>query len=114
MKMTDQGASSPYAGPIAWTKGVEAGNWNAKYIEAGMDNLAPREVVRISRLHKYQLCLQEKERRCCRLMKVTEFVYWALLVKPVSNGKFERIGLAMLYPHAPYSLGAELTKLEVV
>ncbi|KAF2679801.1 HET-domain-containing protein [Lentithecium fluviatile CBS 122367] len=35
-----------------------------------------------------------------RLADTTEFVYWALLLEPISDTKFRRAGLAMLYPHA--------------
>ncbi|OAL07224.1 hypothetical protein IQ06DRAFT_288970 [Phaeosphaeriaceae sp. SRC1lsM3a] len=54
------------------------------------------------------------ERHFFRLRHVTKFVYWALLLKPVGDNKFERIGLAMLYPHARSALGAELTELEIL
>lgn len=45
---------------------------------------------------------------------VTPYVYWALLLKPVADNTFERIGLAILYPHAPYALDAEVTELEII
>lgn len=52
--------------------------------------------------------------RWCYRMQVSAFVYWALLLKPVGDNRFERMGLAMLYPHATSALDTELTKLEII
>ena len=48
------------------------------------------------------------------LQDTTKFVYWALIVEPVGEAKFKRVGLAMLYPQAFKRLKAEFAEFEIV
>jgi hypothetical protein len=48
------------------------------------------------------------------LSDITEFVYWCLLLEPAGEGKYKRVGLAMLYPHAFEALGAEEMHFEII
>jgi hypothetical protein len=41
-------------------------------------------------------------------------LYWCLLLEPVEKGKFNRVGLAMLYPHALEALNAEYAEFEII
>jgi hypothetical protein len=49
-----------------------------------------------------------------KLARTTKFVYWCLLLEPAGEGKFTRVGLAMLYPDAFQALGAEFTEFEIL
>jgi hypothetical protein len=41
-------------------------------------------------------------------------VYWCLLLEPAGEGKYTRVGLAMLYPDAFKALGADLANFEII
>jgi hypothetical protein len=41
-------------------------------------------------------------------------VSFGLMVKPVGKGKYQRVGLAMLYLHALEALGATMQQFEIV
>ncbi|KAF2832794.1 HET-domain-containing protein [Ophiobolus disseminans] len=49
-----------------------------------------------------------------KLMQTTSFMCWCLLLEPVSEGKYKRVGIAILYPHAVKELGATLEEFEIV
>jgi hypothetical protein len=48
------------------------------------------------------------------MLNTTNFVYWCLLLEPVGEGKYTRVGMAMLYPHAVEALGAEDAEFEII
>ncbi|KAH3918334.1 hypothetical protein HBI56_142040 [Parastagonospora nodorum] len=47
------------------------------------------------------------------LIETTAFVYWCLVLEPTGEGKYKRVGLAMLYPHAFESMKPEMTEFEI-
>jgi hypothetical protein len=47
-------------------------------------------------------------------MKTTDFVYWCLLLEPAGEGKYTRVGVALLYPHAFEALGAAEEEFEII
>ncbi|KAH4209162.1 hypothetical protein HBI52_106870 [Parastagonospora nodorum] len=48
------------------------------------------------------------------LIETTPFVYWCLILEPAGEGKYKRVGLAMLYPHAFESMKPEMTDFEII
>lgn len=48
------------------------------------------------------------------LVENTEKVYWCLLLEPVGEAKYKRVGVAMLYPHALDVLGVENTNFAII
>jgi hypothetical protein len=48
------------------------------------------------------------------LILTSNFTYWCLLLEPVGDAKYKRIGIAMLYPHAFEALGAERCEFEII
>jgi hypothetical protein len=48
------------------------------------------------------------------LSETTDFVYWCLLLEPAGEGKYTRVGLAMLYPHAFKTLDPKLADFEII
>lgn len=48
------------------------------------------------------------------LMETTPFVYFCLLLDSVSQGKFKRVGMALLYPHAFEAMKPEMTAFEII
>jgi hypothetical protein len=49
-----------------------------------------------------------------RSMEVTKFLYWALLLEPVGEAKYKRVGIAVLYPHAFDHPSKELSEFEII
>jgi hypothetical protein len=49
-----------------------------------------------------------------QLSRTTDFVYWCLLLEPAGEGRYTRVGLAMLYPDAFEALGAEVACFEII
>jgi hypothetical protein len=41
-------------------------------------------------------------------------VYWALLLEPVGEAKYKRVGIAMLYPQAIKALNLEFSEIEII
>lgn len=48
------------------------------------------------------------------LIRATDYVYWALMIEPVGEASYRRVGIAMLYPHALESESKISTKFEIV
>ena len=48
------------------------------------------------------------------LASTTTHVYWALVIEPVGEAKYKRVGLAMLYPRAFELCSKEFTEFEIV
>jgi hypothetical protein len=48
------------------------------------------------------------------LSETTDFVYWCLLLEPAGEGRYTRVGLAMLYPHAFKALDPKLADFEII
>jgi hypothetical protein len=44
----------------------------------------------------------------------SKFVYWALLLEPVGEAKYKRVGMAILYPHAFEALDARPAEYEII
>jgi hypothetical protein len=49
-----------------------------------------------------------------KLFTTGRFVYWTLLLEPVSEAKYKRIGIAMLYPNAFKLLKPTLAEFEII
>jgi hypothetical protein len=48
------------------------------------------------------------------LIDTTDFVYWCLLLEPAGEGKYTRVGVAILYPRAFEALGAVEAEFEII
>ena len=48
------------------------------------------------------------------LEETAPFKYWALLLEPVGDNRYKRVGIAMLYPHAYQALGVQVEEFEIV
>jgi hypothetical protein len=48
------------------------------------------------------------------LRKNSKFVYWALLLEPVGEAKYERVGITLLYPQAIKVLNMEFAEIEIM
>lgn len=48
------------------------------------------------------------------LAETADTIYWCLLLEPLREAMYKRVGVAMLYPHALDVLGAEKTDFTIV
>jgi len=47
-------------------------------------------------------------------METTPFVYFCLLLDSVGEGKYKRVGMALLYPHAFEAMKPAMAEFEIV
>jgi hypothetical protein len=78
--------------------------------------LTPEEmkIVSVASVCLISRCSYIQRKQLSHLLKTECILYWALLVEHVSDVKYKRVGICLLYRHALEDLGAKVQEFEIV